>query len=100
MVAMEVASALCLGPEDQPPDEGPNGEMEGAAGSEGAAIGRGEVGDAGRELAATDAGAETWREGAGDVAGRALDEGETPLRSSSNGIRRCAWMSFSRPSSR
>ena len=37
-VAAGADSVLCRGPEDHPPDEGPNGEMEGVADSEGAAV--------------------------------------------------------------
>jgi len=104
MAATEVVAALCLGPDDQPPVEGPNGEIDGAAGSEGNSADRAPTVEAGRELAATDAGAEPItelaREAEDAAAGRAPDEVETPLSSSSSGINRCAWMSLSRPSSR
>lgn len=100
IVAMGLESELWRGPEDQPPDEGPNGEMEGAAGSDGAVAGRPGDADAGRELAVTEEEMGADREGAVEADGRVPDEEETPLRSSSNGMRRCAWMSLSRPSSR
>ena len=90
---MVAVSALCIGLEDHPPEEGPNGEMEGAADSVSEAVVRAEV-DAGRELGTTDAGAateaEAVREGAVGTALRMLDDGETPLKSSSSGINRWA----------
>lgn len=89
-VAAGTESELCRGPEDQPPDDGPNGEMEGAAGSEEAGVGRVGGVEAAREVAIDDAGAEAGREGTADADGRELDEDETPLRSSSRGMRRWA----------
>ena len=64
--------------------------MEGAAGSVGEAVGRADAGEAIRGLDATGAEAVVGREGEAEADGRAPDEGETPLRSSSIGIRRWA----------
>ena len=99
-VAAGAESVLWRGPEDQPPEEGPNGEMEGAAGSDGLAAGRVGAGDAGRDVAMEGEGEVAGREGEAEAVGRELDETETPLRSSSSGMRRWAWMSLRRPSSR
>ena len=93
--------ALCRGPEDQPPDEDPKGEMEGAGGSEEGAPGLADGDEADRGLGNAEAECEDGDEGRGGVAERPpVAEEETPLRSSSSGMRRWAWMSLRRPSSR